>query len=207
MLLSGEISASVYFNAVGGDLYRAGVEGEQDGFEAILFLLLSSLFQSSLESDGKVFQYYSETEFRHLQSCGSLDWPDFEKAFPVLAVLVQMSGNLFKVESDLGRPIEKSDTWKDLIRGMFNPFAMDPLGTDNPKRAARASHRLGRLVRKTVNSPERLSKLLSGISHTPFQDKGLILTLRTPGGLRERHDVRVDHEEYRGLVWNQRSGK
>jgi hypothetical protein len=143
----------------------------------------------------------------HLKSCGSLDWPEFEKSYPVIHVLVGMSKDLFKLESDMGLPFEKSDTWRDLVKWMYNPFSVDPLGTDNPKRAARVSHRLGRQACRLMNSPEAMSKLMSRVSRSPFQDSGLILTLRVPGGLREARDSRVDHSEYSGQVWNQRLGK
>lgn len=206
-LLSGEISAGAYFSALSGDPYLGGVEIEGRDFDVLTFTLLSYLFTSSLDSDGGAYRYYFETQRRHFQSCGSLDWPEFSGAYPALAVLGRMSGSLFKLESDMGRPLEKSDTWRELIKGMFNPFAVDPFGTDNPKRAARVSHRLGRLVRKIARSPELLAKLASDATPNPLVDRGLVLTLRTPGGLRDRAVFRVDHEEFRGLEWNQRLGK
>lgn len=206
-LLSGEISASTYFSTVGGDLYPKGVEGDDQEFELLTFNLLSIIFQNSLGTDGKVFGYYSGLRSLHLKSCGSLDWPEFEKVFPVLQVLLKLSGDLFRLESDMGAPIEKNETWRTLVKGMFNPFALDPLGTDPPKRTSRASHRLGRLVLKTLRSPEAFSKFLTTKSPTPITDRGLVITLRTTGGLRDEPVFRVEHEALRGLVWNQVSGK
>jgi len=90
---------------------------------------------------------------------------------------------------------------------MYNPFAVDLLGTDNPKRSARVSHRLGRLVRKATLSPEYFSRVLSDISRSPLQDRGLILTLRSPGGLRDQAVFRVDHDDEVGLSWDPFLGK
>jgi hypothetical protein len=206
-LLSGEISARDYFIAVGGVSFQIGVEDQDDSFDRVIMTFLSYLFQSSLKGDGSPFAFYDETEFLHLKSCGSLDWPEFEQSFPVLHVLVRLSKDLFSLESNLGRPFEKSDTWRDLIKWMYNPFAVDLLGTDNPKRSARVSHRLGRLVRKATLSPEYFSQVLSDISRSPLQDRGLILTLRSPGGLRDQAVFRVDHDDEVGLSWDPFLGK
>lgn len=152
-LLSGEISADDYFIVVGGDLVRDWGDSERQGCEALTFQIMARQFESSLSGKGSVFQLYADYEHLYREACGSLSWPEFCSSFPVTHCMERMSKTMFKLESDLSRPIGKDDDWALMVKGMHNPFRPESFGLAPHRRSARVGHRLGRQVRAIIQDP------------------------------------------------------
>lgn len=181
-LLSGEISADDYFIVVGGDLVRDWGDEVRHGCEALTFQIMARQFESSLSGKGSVFDLYSEYQRSYRRACGSLSWPEFCTAFPVTHCMERMSKTMYKLESDLTRPIGKDDDWALMVKGLHNPFRPESFGLAPHRRAARVGHRLGRQVRKIIQDPVLWSTLLTSSRSRPLTNSGVVLLLRTPGG-------------------------
>lgn len=209
-LLSGKISASEFVLTVSGDP-NLRAEGEWGHAERLVTTALVLQFQRSLKGQLKAHALWAEWKAGHKRSYyllrafqkkrphlgnkaawHDLSWPEFVDSFPVTHCMMGLNGVIFELENNKDTTNLDPDAWRALVRGMHNPFSDEAFGLTEETRRARVSHRLGLLVRRLVQKPEKYSSLLTKVEDRPFSRSGVLIGHQKPDGSTSSSNWEVD---------------
>jgi len=179
--LSGGLTSSDFVAAICGSTSREWGTSDCDYFLKIVLVetfkrsLLSDEGGMAVLSDRLLTRVWDETDhFPH--------WGYLKEAVPFWGAVAVIDEITLRMESSLvNQPDWGDDEWKDLIRVMFNPGAIQPLSVSPAGRKAMVGGRLGLLARELSADPHRLAATMAGQVKYPFRENNLLLVEEVMG--------------------------